>query len=364
MTTTATTYEVFPCRYDFVGSFLRPAKLKDARLAFQNHQITQEELTKTEDECIRDLVEHELALGLRDVTDGEFRRSWWHFDFLENLNGIEGYVPEKALVFHDIEVRPYKVHNTGKISFNPEHPFLAHFRFLNEVTAGRARAKFTIPSPNQLLRDNARNESIYPTWESYCHDIQEAYKAAILAFYEAGCRYLQIDDTYWAYLITIQDQPEFAEMKKHAADTLKAILAAKPADMIITTHICRGNYRSTYSYSGAYDAVAEDLFAVPYDGFFLEYDSDRSGSFEALSQYKGNKRIVLGLITSKTPELEDRDYIKARIDEASQYVPREQLCLSPQCGFSSTEEGNNLTEDQQWAKLAWVKQLAEELLDK
>lgn len=354
-----------PFHADTVGSYLRSEPLKAARAKFANGEISRAALTEVEDQEIAKLVQAQLDAGIKVVTDGEFRRSWWHIDFLENLNGIEGYVPETAYNFKGVAVRPYNTRCAGKVSWNPAHPFLEHFKSLNKIVAGRAVVKFTIPSPNQLMYPAQWDTGVYANREEFAKDVQQAYKDAIVAFYAAGCRYLQIDDVYWGSLCNNFAQPTFEADKAQALANIQAILADKPADMTITTHVCRGNYKSSYMLSGAYDPVADVLFAqTAYDGYFLEYDDERSGGFEPLKYFAQNPhkgRVVLGLISSKFPELEDKATIKARIAEAAQYVPLEQLCLSPQCGFASTEEGNLMTDTQQWAKVRLVEEIAAEV---
>jgi 5-methyltetrahydropteroyltriglutamate--homocysteine methyltransferase len=282
--------------------------------------------------------------------------------------GFEGYLAAQGKQFHNVVTSAHSVRNIGKIAFNPEHPFFADYAFLAEAVGDRAVAKVSIPSPNQLIRLGFRNEEIYPTLEEYAADLQQAYRDTILHFYSLGNRYIQIDDTFWGDLCSDKaleifgSQETYDELKRVATENVKNIQIGLPEDLVVTTHICRGNFRSSYSQEGAYEPVAKELFGeTGFDGFFLEYDTDRAGGFEPLRYYTGDGQIILGLITSKTPELEDIAEVKARITEATKYVPLEQLCLSPQCGFASTEEGNNLTEEQQWAKLALVKQIADEV---
>lgn len=355
--------KTLPLHADTVGSYLRTDAWKQAQADYKSGKISLEARDEIVEQEVKNLVEAQLAAGIQVVTDGEFHRSWWHIDFLENLNGIEGYVPEKAYAFKGVAVRPYNTRCCGKVSWNPNHPFIAHFKKFNGIVAGRAVAKFTIPSPNQLMYPIQWDTGVYATREEFAKDVQQAYKEAIKAFYEAGCRYLQIDDVYWGSLCNNYQQPTFEADKAQAVANIQAILADKPADLTITTHVCRGNYKSSYLLSGAYDPIADGLFAqTNYDGYFLEYDDERSGGFEPLKHFANNKgRVVLGLISSKFPELEDKEQIKARILEAAKYVPLEQLCLSPQCGFASTEEGNIMTEAQQWAKVRHVEEIAKEI---
>lgn len=355
--------QTLPYHYDHVGSFLRTEKLKAARTAFANGGIDAKQLDQVETEEITKLVAEQKKAGLNVLTDGEFRRSWWHIDFIENLNGFEGFVPEDGYNFGEVEVRKYNFRNIGKVSFPKDHPFLYAFKSLKEIVGEDSIVKFTIPSPNEVFYPGYRNEEVYPTVEEFQKDVQQAYIDAVHAFYELGCRYLQLDDVHWGFLCNFADDTsEFAADKRIAAENVQAIIDAKPADLTLTTHVCRGNYKSHHSLEGPYDPVADALFGqTNFDGYFLEYDTERSGGFEPLSYYKGDGTIVLGLVTSKTPELEDKDEIIKRIKEASQYVPLEQLALSTQCGFASTEEGNLLTEEEQWNKLKHVVEIAKEV---
>lgn len=357
-----------PFRHDHVGSFLRPQTLKEARAKFQNNEITYEELKKVEDEEIVRLIQKQKEVGVLSITDGEFRRSWWHFDFLGGLEGMEYYEKAHGLNFHNLETRKEGVRVVGKIGFG-KHPFLDHFKFVKEH-AGDAVVKFTIPSPNMLHARADRNPEVYPDDHQLILDTIKAYQEAIQAFYDAGCRYLQLDDTAWASLFSDETRAKLqAEGKEpqQFMETLQFVINEsikhKPSDMTITMHICRGNYKSTFHSSGGYNYAQEIIFGgLDVDGLFLEFDDERSGSFEPL-QYvnRPDLKIVLGLVTSKFGELEDKEALKARILEASKFVPLEQLCLSPQCGFSSTEDGNILEEENQWQKLALIKEIAEEV---
>lgn len=359
-----------PFKADHVGSLLRPESIHQARKDFKEGKISAEQLYDIETEEIKHIVDKQIEVGLEVVTDGEFRRRFWHTDFLEQLNGIEGYVPDEGYIFSGgEETERYNVRNTGKISFNPNHTHVKDFVLFNEIVDGRAVAKQTIPSPNQLFNIGIRDESIYPNIEDYANDIIQAYKDAIQAFYDAGVRYLQLDDVYIAGLCS-PDIPfndgEFTREKliDLALHVANSVLEGKPEDLYITTHLCRGNYRSNHAFSGAYDAIAPSFFAKEkVDGFFLEFDDERSGTFEPLSYIpKGGARAVIGIFTSKHGELEDKDEIIARIKEASKYVPLEQICISPQCGFASTHHGNILTEEQQWKKLKYIVDIAKEVL--
>ncbi|MFD2924632.1 5-methyltetrahydropteroyltriglutamate--homocysteine S-methyltransferase [Halobacillus naozhouensis] len=357
-----------PFHADHVGSLLRSQRIEQARLQKGSGEINAVELRAIENAEITRIVEKQKEIGLKAVTDGEFRRAWWHFDFLEGLDGVTGFVPEKGIEFHNTVTKAYGVKVTGKIDFT-DHPMLEDYKFLHSI-AGSHTAKFTIPSPNMLFFRGKNQEEIYNTTEEFIHDLTQAYKKAIHAFYEAGCRYLQLDDTAWSVFFSengpslIQSwgfEPE--ELSTIFAKMINDAVADRPDDMNITMHICRGNFQSSYASSGGYDAVSETIFnGLHIDGLFLEYDDDRSGSFEPLRHAKrSDLQIVLGVITSKFGELEDRESIKRRIEEASQYVDLNQLCLSPQCGFASTEEGNLITEEEQWDKLGQVVTIARDV---
>src|SRR5690625_1252629 len=357
-----------PFRADHVGSLLRPENLHQARKEFNEGVITAEQLREVETKEIKRIVDKQIEVGLELVTDGEFRRTWWHLDFLEHLNGLEGYVPEHGYSFDGVETEKYDVRNTGKISFNPDHPFIKDFKEFNEIVNGRAVAKQTIPSPNQLFNAGIQNLDIYPDIEDYANDIIKAYQDAVQAFYEAGVRYLQFDDVYIAGL-SAPDIP-FSDSKYSreylidlALRVVNGVLENKPEDLVVTTHLCRGNYQSTWAFEGSYGLIAPTLFAKEkVNGFFLEYDDERSGDFKPLDYIPHDgARVVLGIVTSKDGELEDKAVIKSRIQEATKYVPLEQLCLSPQCGFASTHHGNKLAEEQQWAKLKFIVDIAKEV---
>lgn len=357
-----------PYRADQVGSLLRSQRIKQARLQKASGEITAEQLRQIENEEIKHVVEKQKEVGLQAVTDGEFRRAWWHFDFLENLDGVVGYEKESGIQFHQTQTSSHSIKVTGKLDFT-NHPMLEDFKFLHSI-AGSHTAKMTIPSPSMLHFRGEIEEGVYSDKEELFHDLARTYKKAIRAFYDAGCRYLQMDDTSWAYLCSTE-QIEQMRARGLDPDVLKALyaktindaVADRPDDMRITMHICRGNFRSTWISSGGYEPVAEVLFdGLNIDGFFLEYDSDRAGGFEPLRFVKrSDLQIVLGLVTSKFGELEDPEEIKRRINEASRYVDLNQLCLSPQCGFASTEEGNLLTEEQQWAKLRHVVEISRDV---
>jgi 5-methyltetrahydropteroyltriglutamate--homocysteine methyltransferase len=359
-----------PFRADHVGSILRPQALKQARQQHEQGKISDAQLKEVEDREIAKVIRQQEAIGLELATDGEFRRSWWHFDFFGMLAGVEKYRLDHGIKFQGKETRPESIRITGKIGFGA-HPMLEHFKYLK--AHARATPKMTIPSPSVLhfrLEPKAVASSAYPDRDAIFDDLAKAYQQAVRAFYDAGCRYLQFDDTAWAYLCS---QDELAKARSRGLDvdhlqdtytrTINQALQAKPADMTITTHVCRGNFRSTWVSSGGYEPVAENLLGrCNYDGYFLEYDSERAGGFEPLRFLpKGPKRVVLGLVTSKFGRLENKDDLKRRIDEAAKFAPREQFCISPQCGFASTEEGNELAEAEQWAKLKLCVDTAREV---
>jgi 5-methyltetrahydropteroyltriglutamate--homocysteine methyltransferase len=359
-----------PFRADHVGSFLRPAALKEARAKREQGAITAAELKAVEDREIEKIIKKQEELGLKLATDGEFRRSWWHFDFLGMLDGVEVYDTDQGIQFRGVQTKAQSLRIVGKVGFS-KHPMLEHFKFLKAHT--KVTPKMTIPAPPvlhfRLAKDGIRKD-IYPDLDGFFHDLGQAYKQAVKGFYDAGCRYLQFDDTVWAYLCSQEELRKARERMSNVdqlqgiyARVINAALEGKPADMTITTHVCRGNFRSTWISEGGYEPVAETLLGkVNYDGYFLEYDSDRAGGFEPLRFLpKGNKIVVLGLVTSKSGTLEKKDDVKRRIDEAAKFAPLEQFCLSPQCGFASTEEGNVLAEEEQWAKLRMIKELADDV---
>ncbi|MGY8633334.1 cobalamin-independent methionine synthase II family protein [Bradyrhizobium sp. 14AA] len=363
-----------PFRADEVGSLLRPAKIKEARAKLEKGEISADDLRKIEDMEIEKVVHKQASVGLKLATDGEFRRSWWHFDFLAKLTGCELFHPDAGIQFAGVETRHDAVRVIGKLDFPDDHPMLDHFRFLKKCAdQAHVTAKMTIPSPAVLHFRGGRkaiSKDVYPDLDAFYEDLGKTYRKAVKAFYDAGCRYLQFDDTVWAYLCS-QDELQKARERGDNPDGLQQIyariinyaLAEKPADMVVTTHVCRGNFRSTWISSGGYEPVAETLLAgTNYDGYFLEYDSDRAGGFEPLRFLpKGNKVVVVGVITSKFGELEKKDDIKRRLEEASKFAPLEQLAVSPQCGFASTEEGNILSEEEQWAKLGLAVEISKEV---
>ena len=364
-----------PFRLDHVGSFLRPERLKEARAKFNAGEITAEELERVENEEIIALIEKEKELGLKSVTDGEFRRAFWHLDFLENLDGVELVeVDHFSVQFKDKDVKPKTLRIVGKVDFSENHPFVKHFKFLKEH-AGDTPVKLTIPSPSMLHLITQVREKNYVPIERYkdnealfFDDVVAAYRKALQCFYDLGCRNIQLDDTSWGEFCALDKREAYEargfDLEKIArdyVDVLNRVIEWKPEDLVVNMHICRGNFRSTWFSSGGYEPVAKTLFGhCRVDGFFLEYDSDRAGDFTPL-RYIKDQKVVLGLITSKSGDLEDKDEVIARIKEASQYVPLEQLCLSPQCGFSSTEEGNILTIEAQWDKLKLIDEIVREV---
>jgi 5-methyltetrahydropteroyltriglutamate--homocysteine methyltransferase len=361
-----------PFRADHVGSLLRPAALKAAREKRARGEISADALTAVEDREIEALIEKQEAIGLKAVTDGEFRRRSWNFDFLERLPGVECYLGERKIKFNaqGPQPPPYLLRVTGKLGAAAPHPMVEHFRFLREHTT--ATAKVTIPSPSSLHFRYGRDavpEDIYPAMEDFYRDLGESYRKVVRAFADAGCRYLQLDEVNLAYLcdpslrghITARGEDPDA-LPAIYARMINAAISDIPPDMTITMHLCRGNFRSSFVASGGYELVAEVLFnGINVHGYFMEYDSDRAGGFEPLRLLPKGKSAVLGLVTSKSGGLESRDEIKKRIEQAAKYAPLDQLCLSPQCGFASTEEGNVLSEDEQWAKLRMIVEIAEEV---
>jgi 5-methyltetrahydropteroyltriglutamate--homocysteine methyltransferase len=359
-----------PFRADHVGSILRTESLKDARANRAAGKISAVALKEVEDREIEKIIKKQEDTGLKLATDGEFRRSWWHFDFFDMLDGVERFELDHGIQFQGVQSKPLGIRVIDRIGFS-NHPMLEHFKFLKAHT--RVVPKMTIPSPSVLhfrLEPGAVYSSAYAHRDDIFDDLAAAYQKAVRAFYDVGCRYLQFDDTAWAYLCS-QDELKKAKdrgldvdhLQQAYARTINQALEAKPADMTITTHVCRGNFRSSWIASGGYEPVAENLLQrCNYDGYFLEYDSERAGGFEPLRFLpRGSKIVVLGLITSKTGTLERKDDVKRRIEEATKYVDLDQLALSPQCGFASTEEGNVLAEEEQWAKLKLVVDIASEV---
>ena len=366
-----------PFRCDIVGSFLRPDVLKQARADFNAGIIDAAQLKTVEDVAIRDLVAKQKAAGLKVVTDGEFRRSYWHLDFMWGLQGIERRTSREGYMFHDEETTADTAVVTGPIS-GENHPFVEHFKFVQALAGDDHAARQTIPAPIQtfsevtLDRCDGQQESlrgVYATDEELADAIAAAYRQVIADLYAAGCRNIQFDDCTWGIYC---DTDFVAKTGMQAVDIQKvselgvalnnAAIEDAPEDLVINTHVCRGNYHSTYAFEGGYDPVAPYLFAHEnVNAFYLEFDTPRAGGFEPLAHVAEGKKVVLGLITSKQPGLEDKEVVKARIKEASKYVPLENLYLSPQCGFASCEIGNKLTEEEQWAKIALIQEIAAEV---
>ena len=367
-----------PFRYDFVGSFLRPEKLKKARRQFNEGKIDAAALKKVEDEAITELVSKIKELGYHVITDGEFRRATWHLDFMWGFDGI-GHTPTKTgLPFHGEAAMVDDTYIVGKIGLTGEHPFVDHFRFVKALEDENTVAKQTIPSRAQFLAqftmpfNRGCTEKHYPNEQELVNDIVAAYGKVIDDLYAAGCRNLQLDDCTWGmfadkigHTLYGTTREGIVEFQKAHKDINDKVIANAPKDMIINTHVCRGNFHSTYASEGAYDSVADILFGEEdVNAYFLEFDDERSGGFAPLAKVSGEKKVVLGLITTKSPVLEDKQLVIDRIHDAAKYIPLERLYLSPQCGFASCEIGNKLTEEEQWAKLKLVKEIAEEVWGK
>jgi 5-methyltetrahydropteroyltriglutamate--homocysteine methyltransferase len=358
-----------PFRADHVGSLLRPPALKEARARRAKGEITAAELAAVEDREIERIIKKQEGVGLDAVTDGEFRRSWWHLDFLWGLDGTERYAMDEGMSFAGMKTRAEGVRVVSKLGFSG-HPMIEHFRFVAAAT-GRM-PKITIPAPSAMYGRVGRapiSAAAYPRLDDFFADLGAAYGKAVRAFADAGCRYLQLDEVFLAMLCDPDyraaqqargDEPE--KLAEFYADAINAAIADIPRDMTITMHLCRGNYRSTYMGSGAYDTVADLLFnRIKVHGYFMEYDTERAGGFEPLRLLPKDRVAVLGLVTTKSGALESKDTIKRRIDAAAKYADIDRLCLSPQCGFASTEEGNTLTDDEQWAKLAMIVEVAKDV---
>lgn len=364
-----------PFRADHVGSLLRPRHLLEARRDAESGELAADELRRLEDEAIREVVAQQEEVGLQSATDGEFRRASWHMDFLYQIGGVEKAQDHITVRFKNerggFEFTPAGVRIDERLHL-AEPIFADHFDFLAaQVTT--AMPKLTIPSPSMLHYRGgpaAINPDVYPDMDEFWSDLAQVYAEQIAALYQRGCRYLQLDDVSLAYLNDPEQRRMIAERGDDAEHqhvryirTINEALKDKPADMTVTTHMCRGNYKSSWVAEGSYDFVADDLFnGLEVDGFFMEWDDEqRTGGFEPLRFLPRGKMVVLGLVTTKTGELEDRDRLKRRIEEAGTYAPLDQLCLSPQCGFSSTLEGNDLSHEQQWAKLRLIIDVAEEM---
>ena len=364
-----------PFRCDFVGSFLRPEKLKKARRQFDEGAINAAALKAVEDEAITELVGKIKELGYHVITDGEFRRATWHLDFMWGFDGI-GHKPTKTgLPFHGEAAMIDDTYIVGKIGLSKEHPFVEHFRFVKALEDENTVAKQTMPAPAQFLAqftmpfNRSSTKKFYPEEEALVEDIVAAYGKVIDDLYAAGCRNIQLDDCTWGmfadkigHTLYGTTREGIVEFQKSHKDINNRVIANAPKDMVINTHVCRGNFHSTYASEGAYDSVADILFGEEnVNAYFLEFDDERSGGFAPLQKVSGDKKVVLGLITTKSPVLEDKQAVIDRIHDAARYIPLERLYLSPQCGFASCEIGNKLTEEEQWAKLALVKEVAKEV---
>jgi methionine synthase II (cobalamin-independent) len=358
-----------PFRADHVGSLLRPAALKKAREQRARGEISPAQLKEIEDREIERVIRKQEEVGLQSITDGEFRRSWWHLDFLWGLEGIEKHVMDTGIAFTGVTTRNEGLKVTGKIAFSG-HPMIEHFKFVAAHT--KRTPKITIPAPSAAYgrpMPTPIDVKVYPTLDKFFDDLGHAYRRAVRAFADAGCRYLQLDEVFIAMLCdpkyrqTMKDRGDDPErLGELYGDLINIAMSDIPPDMTITMHMCRGNYKSTHMGAGGYEAVQEILFnKIKVNGFFMEYDTARAGGFEPLRMLPKDRTVVLGLITSKSGRLEPRDEIHRRIEEATKFVSLDQLSLSPQCGFASTEEGNVLEEEEQWAKLRMIVELAEEI---
>ena len=369
-----------PFRFDTVGSFLRPENLKQARQEYEKGNFSYQELKNFEDAAIRDLVKKEIEAGYKGITDGEFRRAYWHLDFFWGLGGIKRVQAKTGYQFHDEVTKPDSATVVGKIH-GRNHPFVAHYTFLRDLVADNdeVEARITIPSPSQLYLELIRDEehveqlnSVYSNFDDVVEDISKAYLEVIQQLFDEGLRTLQVDDCTWGILVddnflTLWGQGrDKEEVRRELAATFlrlnNAVYKNVPEGLVVNTHVCRGNFHSTWAASGGYESVSDELFGEEeVNAYYLEFDTDRAGDFTPLAKVSGDKKVVLGLVTSKFGELESKEELISRIKEASQYVPLDRLSLSTQCGFASTEEGNILTEEQQWAKLALIKEVAEEV---
>jgi 5-methyltetrahydropteroyltriglutamate--homocysteine methyltransferase len=358
-----------PFRADHVGSLLRPASLKQARERRAKGEIGAADLKAVEDREIERIIKKQEDVGLQAVTDGEFRRSWWHLDFLWGLDGAERYHMDTGIAFAAVTTRNEGVRVTGKLGFSG-HPMIEHFKYVAAHT--KRMPKMTIPAPSAIYGRPVMtpiDKTAYPDREQFFDDLGRAYRKAVRAFADAGCRYLQLDEVFIAMLCDPKyrqqmtdrgDKPE--RLGELYGELINTAMSDIPSDMTITMHLCRGNYKSTFMGAGGYEAVQEILFnKINVHGYFMEYDDQRSGGFEPLRMLPKGKSVVLGIATTKSGKLESKDELKRRIDEAAKYAPLDQLCISGQCGFASTEEGNTLTEDEQWAKLRRMAEVAEEV---
>ncbi len=361
-----------PFRADHVGSLLRTASLKAAREKRARGEITEDAFREIEDREIEGVIRKQEAVGLKSITDGEYRRMSWNTDFLERLDNVKSYAGERKIKFQTSgpQPRPILLRVIGKLGGYKPHPMIGHFKFLQ--SHAKQTAKMTIPSPSSLHFRYGRDavpKSIYPSMDDFYRDLGQSYRKVVRGFADAGCRYLQLDEVNLAYLCdpslrkVIADRGEDPKTLPAAyAGMINAAISDVPADMTITMHLCRGNFRSNFVASGGYEPVAEILFnTINVHGYFMEYDSERAGGFEPLRLVPKGKIVVLGLVTTKTGALENKDAIKRRIEQATKFIDLDRLCLSPQCGFASTEEGNALAEEEQWAKLRMIVEIADEV---
>jgi 5-methyltetrahydropteroyltriglutamate--homocysteine methyltransferase len=359
-----------PFRADHVGSLLRTAPLKEARARREAGAISFDALKAIEDREIAAIIRKQEGIGLQAATDGEFRRAFWNYDFLGALDGVEAYLGERKIKFQGVNPKPMMLRVTGKLGAFETHPMIEHFKFVK--AHARVMPKMTIPSPSSLHFRYGRDavpEAIYPDMADFYRDLGDTYRKAVRAFADAGCRYLQLDEVNFTYLCDPKLRAQVAErgddpaqLPSIYAGMINAAISDVPPDMTIAMHLCRGNFQSTFVASGGYEPVADILFnTVNVHGYFMEYDTERAGSFAPLRLVPKDKIVVLGLVTTKSGRLESKDEIKRRIERATKYIDLDQLCLSPQCGFASTEEGNILAEDEQWAKLSMIVDLAAEI---
>jgi 5-methyltetrahydropteroyltriglutamate--homocysteine methyltransferase len=356
-----------PFRADQVGSLLRPVELAEARARFRSNELSRDALKAIEDRAIREAIERQEAVGLESITDGEMRRDWWHMDFMLQLDGVTAVV-NPGPKFGGTEEQPPIPSVTGKVDCS-KPIMVADFAFLKKHT--KKTAKFTMPSPAMLHLRGGRSsisKTVYPDIAEFWSDTSSAYRKAIRHLADAGCTYLQLDDVSFSYLCDPKIQEtarkngdDPATLPRTYANAVSEALRDRPAGMAVTMHTCRGNFKSSWVASGGYEPVAEAMFSSAVDAFFMEFDSERAGGFEPLRYLPKGKKIVLGLVTTKVGELESKDELKKRIDAAAKFVPLEDLCLSPQCGFSSTHHGNALSADEQWRKLERVVEVAREV---
>jgi 5-methyltetrahydropteroyltriglutamate--homocysteine methyltransferase len=361
-----------PFRADHVGSLLRPQEIKEARAKREAGEISAADLKAVEDKAIGRAVAKEASLGLKAVTDGEYRRSFWSRDFFRHLDNVETFSTPDVKRFQGSQPKTLAHRPIAKLGSFSGHPMIEHFRYLKSVAPTGTTPKMTIPAPSAFLAHRGKSildGSVYDSFEEFYFDLGETYRQVVCGFGEAGCRYLQLDEVYMIVLVDPKQRQFFIEhgndpekLPELYSNATNAALKDKPADMVTAMHLCRGNFRSTFQGAGGYDAIADILFnKTNIDVYFMEYDTERAGGFEPLRLVPKGKKVVLGLVTSKTGKLESKDEIKRRVEEATKYIDIDQLCLSPQCGFASTEEGNLLSEDEQWAKLGFVVEVAKEI---